>query len=107
MAALLKFVLSIFIYFANFAIAKLGAVYGIRLALVTFWIAGVLALTAGINMLLSGVSTLAGTIHPAVQTALLLLPPVTGSCIAAIASCRATCWIFLSSVYVASAKAGI
>lgn len=107
MAALLKFVLSIFVYFANFAIARLGAVYGIRLALVAFWIAGVVALTAAANGILSGISAMAGEIHPVVQTSLLVLPPVTGSCIAAIASCRAVCWMFLSSVYVASAKAGI
>ncbi|MNW10329.1 hypothetical protein D3C71_2075230 [compost metagenome] len=76
MAALLPFILNTFTYFANFAIAKSGARYGIRLALVTFWLVAVGVLT-------------------------------TGACISALAACRAACWLYVSGVYVASAKADV
>ncbi|MOA50351.1 hypothetical protein D3C78_1733560 [compost metagenome] len=104
MAALFQFILNIFVYFANFAIAKLGARYGIRLALVAFWLAAVAVLTASINGILSGLVT---TVHPIVQTALGLLPASTGACIAALAACRAACWLYVSGVYVASVKARV
>lgn len=104
MAALLQFLLNIFVYFANFAITKLGARYGIRLALIAFWLTSVGVLTASINGILSGMSNF---VPPAVQTAISLLPPVTGACISAIAACRAACWLYISGVYVASVKARI
>lgn len=104
LGSLFQFGLNIFVYFANFAIAKLGARYGIRLALVTFWIAAVAALTGTINGILSG---LVAELHPVISTALGILPASTGACIAAIAACRAACWLYVSGVYVASAKARI
>lgn len=104
MAAILQLAINIFVYFANFAISKLGARYGIRLALVTFWIAATATVTASVNGILSGISS----VMPAwVQTAISLLPPTTGACIAALAACRAACWLYVSGVYVASAKARI
>jgi len=104
MAVLMNFGLSIFTYFANFFIARLGVRYGIRLALLAFWIAAVVTLTATINGLLSGLTS---EIPPIVQTAISILPPNTGSCIAAIAACRAACWVYVSSVYAASVKARV
>ncbi|HDS1045330.1 TPA: DUF5455 family protein [Stenotrophomonas maltophilia] len=104
MAALLQLLLNVFAYFANYAISKLGVRYGIRLALVTFWIAATATVTASVNGILSGLSS----VMPAmVQTAISLLPPSTGACIAALAACRAACWLYVSGVYVASAKARI
>ncbi|MNZ29794.1 hypothetical protein D3C78_470480 [compost metagenome] len=104
MAALLQMFLNVFTYFANFAILKLGARYGIRLALVVFWVAATVTLMAAINAVLN---TLVTEVHPIVQTALTLLPSITGTCIGAIASCRAACWLYVSGVYVASVKARV
>lgn len=107
MAALAQFFLSIFAYFANFVIAKLGARYGIRLALVAAWIALLATVTATTNGILTGLVALAGHIHPVVETALGILPPVTGACIAAIAATRAACWLYVTGIHAASVKARI
>lgn len=107
MAALAQFFLGIFTYFAQFVIAKLGAKYGIRLALVAVWIGLLATVTATVNGVLSGLIALAGDIHPVVETALGLLPPVTGGCIAAIAATRAACWLYVTGIHAASVKARI
>ncbi|UVO19978.1 DUF5455 family protein [Stutzerimonas stutzeri] len=107
MAALAQFLLSIFAYFANFVVAKLGARYGIRLALVAVWVALLATVTATVNGVLSGLVSLAGGIHPVVETGLGILPSVTGGCIAAIAATRAACWLYVTGVHAASVKARI
>lgn len=104
MGVLLQFLVGIFTYFANFAIAKLGARFGIRLALVAFWLASTATLTASINGV---ISALQPVMHPAVSTAISLLPPSTGLCLSAIAACRAACWLYITGVYVASSKARV
>lgn len=104
MTALLQLILAVFSYFASFAVLKLGARYGIRLALVVFWIASTVTFMAVINAILNELIT---EVHPIVQTAMTLLPSITGICIGAIASCRAACWIYVSAVYVASVKARV
>lgn len=104
MAAILQILLNGFTYFAGFAIAKLGARYGIRLALIAFWLSSLVILTATINGVMAGLTT---ELHPVVQTALSVLPSTTGLCIAAIAACRAACWLYVSGVYAASVKARV
>lgn len=104
MAIIIKFVIGIFSYFATFTTALVGARYAIRLALIAFWVASFVVLTAAVNTVLTGVVSVS---HPIIQTALTLLPPSTGACIAAIASCRAACWIYVSGVYAASVKARV
>lgn len=104
LASLFQFAINIFVYFANFAIAKLGAKYGIRLALLAFWVAAFTVLTATINGIMNG---LVQQIHPVIQTALTLLPSSTGAFIAAIAACRAACFLYVTGVYAASTKARI
>jgi len=107
MAALAQFLLSIFAYFANFVVAKLGAKYGIRLALVAVWIGLLATVTGTVNGLLSGLIALAGGIHPIIQTAIGILPSTTGACIAAIAATRAACWLYVTGIHAASVKARI
>lgn len=107
MAALAQFLLSIFAYFAQFVVAKLGAKYGIRLALIATWISLLATVTATVNGLLKGLVSLAGGIHPVVETGLGILPSVTGACIAAIAATRAACWLYVTGIHAASVKARI
>ncbi len=103
-ASIMQFFLNMFVYFANFAIAKLGVRYGIRLALLAFWITAVGVLTATVNSIVGAV---VANVHPVITTALSILPSSTGVCIAAIAACRAACWLYVSGVYVASVKARV
>lgn len=107
MAALAKFFLGIFVYFAQFVTAQLGAKYGIRLALIAAWIVLLATVTATVNGVLSGLIALAGGIHPVVETALGILPSTTGACIAAIAATRAACWLYVTGIHAASVKARI
>lgn len=107
MVALAKFFVGIFVYFAQFLIARLGARYGIRLALVATWIALLATVTGTVNGLLSGLISLAGGIHPIIQSAIGILPSTTGACIAAIAATRAACWLYVTGIHAASVKARI
>lgn len=107
MVAIAKFLVGIFVYFAQFMVAKLGARYGIRLALVAAWIVLLATVTATVNGVLSGLVSLAGGMHPVVETAIGILPPTTGACIAAIAATRAACWLYVTGIHAASVKARI
>lgn len=104
MAVFIQLVINIFNYFASFAVAKLGARYGIRLALLTVFMAAFVTLTASVNAILGGLTM---ALPPLAQTAVGILPASTGACIAAIAATHAACWLYWRVVITASVKARV